>query len=116
MEIDGTAMARVSLIEAYNSVYNYDLIGTVETHLDDTIEVRNLDLTGYTFIKSNHPDNVKRGGVGLYVKDSFPAKSRQDLAILPECIVCEVRLDKKSISLQSFTVVPVRAKLNSRTS
>ena len=87
--------ARVSQIEAYNSVYNYDLIGTVETHLDDTVEVRNLDLTGYTFMKSNHPDNVKRGGVGLYVKDSFPAKSRQDLASLPECIVCEVQLDKK---------------------
>ena len=29
---------RVSLIEAYNSVYNYDLIGIVETHLDSTVE------------------------------------------------------------------------------
>ena len=29
---------RVSLIEAYISVYNCDLIGIVETHLDSTIE------------------------------------------------------------------------------
>ena len=29
---------RVSLIEAYNSVFNYDLIGIVETHLDSTVE------------------------------------------------------------------------------
>ena len=86
---------RVSLIEAYNAVYNYDLIGIVETHLDSTVDGSRLDLTGYSFFKSNHPNNVKRGGVGLYVKDSFPAKSRPDLVTLPECIVCEVQLDKK---------------------
>ena len=86
---------RVSLIEAYNSVYNYDLIGIVETHLDSTVDESKLDLTGYSFLKSNHPNNVRRGGVGLYMKDSFPAKSRPDLATLPECIVCEVQLDKK---------------------
>ena len=65
---------RVSLIEAYNAVYNYDLIGIVETHLDSTVDVSRLNLTGYSFFKSNHPNNVKRGGVGLYVKDSLPAK------------------------------------------
>ena len=86
---------RVSLIEAYNSVYNYDLIGIVETHLDSTVDESKLDLTGYSFLKSNHPNNVKRGGVGFYVKDSFPATSRPDLVTLPECIVCEVQLDKK---------------------
>ena len=58
----------VSLIEAYNSVYNYDLIGIVEPHHD------RLALDGYSFIKSNHPQNVKRGGVGLYVKDSLASK------------------------------------------
>ena len=47
-------------------------------------------------VKSNHPNNVKRGGVGLYVKDSFPARNRLDLATLPECIVCEGQLDKKN--------------------
>ena len=46
---------RVSLIEAYNSVYNYDLIGIVETHLDTTINEDRLALDGYTFFKSNHP-------------------------------------------------------------
>ena len=42
---------RVSLIEAYNSVHNYDLIGIVETHLDSTVEEDRLALNGYTFIK-----------------------------------------------------------------
>ncbi len=51
---------RISQIEAYNSIYNYDLIGIVETHLDSTVEDGNLMLDGYTFIKDNHPLNVKR--------------------------------------------------------
>ena len=86
---------RVSLLEAYNSVYSYDLIGVVETHLDNTVEEERLALDGYTFIKNNHPQNVKRGGVGLYIKDSLPSVNRPDLVTLPECIVYEIQLNKK---------------------
>ena len=64
------------MIEAYNSVYNYDLIGIVETHLDNTVNKDRLALDGYTFIQDNHPRNVKRGGIGLYIKDSLPSKNR----------------------------------------
>ena len=48
-----------------------------------------------TFHKENHPQDVKRGGVGLYVKDSLPSKNRPDLVTLPECVVCEIQLSKK---------------------
>ena len=54
---------RVSLMEAYNSGYNYDLIGIVETHLDSTIDEERLALDDYSFHKENHLQNVKRGGV-----------------------------------------------------
>ena len=87
--------ARIPLIEAYNSVYNYDLVGIVEIHLNDTIDCSKLDINGYTFMNSNHLHNVKRGGVGLYVRNSFPVIRREDLAVLPECIVCEIHLDNK---------------------
>ena len=86
---------RVSLIEASNSLYNYDLIGIAETHLDDSIDQERLILKGYEFINCNHPLNSKRGGVGLYVKDSLPKKERPDIATLPESIVCELNLDRK---------------------
>ena len=85
----------VSLIEAYNSVCNYDLIGIVETHIDSTVDKDRLALDWYTFRKENHPKDVKRGGVGLYVKDSLPSKNRPDLVTLPECVVCEIQLNKK---------------------
>ena len=86
---------RVSLIEAYNSVHSYDLIGIVETHLDSTTDESKLTLDGYSFFKNNHPQNIERGGVGLYYKESFPAKQRHDLETLPECIVCEFQLNRK---------------------
>ena len=102
---------RVSLIEAYNSVYNYDLIGIVETHLDSTIDEGRLALDGYTFVKSNHPQNVKRGGVGLYIKDSLPSRDRSDLVIFPECIVREVQVNRKKY----FFAVIYRSPSQNRT-
>ena len=85
----------VSLIEAYNSVYNYDLIGVVETHLDNTVDKDRLALDGYTFLNSNHPQNIKRGGVGLHVKEALPSTNRCYLVTLPECLVCEIELSRK---------------------
>ena len=86
---------RVSLIEAYNSVYKYDMIGITETHLDSTVDNDRLSLEGYSFMRNDNLQNVKRGGVGLYIKESLPSKERSDLVTLPECIVCEIQLNRK---------------------
>ena len=86
---------RVSLLEAYNTVYSYDLIGIVETHLNGNIDIDKLNLNGNYFINSNHPQNRKRGGVGLYIKESFPCRRRSDLEILPECIVSEFHINRR---------------------
>ena len=96
---------RVSLIEAYNSVCNYDLIVIVETQIDSTVDEDRLSLDGYMFLKDKHPQNVKIGGVGLYVRDSLPSKNRSDLVTLPECIVREIHLNRKKY----FSVVVYRS-------
>ena len=83
---------RVSLID---SIHNYDLIGIVETHLDDSFNQERLVLKGYEFVTCNHPLNIKRGGRGLYIKNSLPKKQRPDIAKLPESIVCELYIDRK---------------------
>ena len=76
-------------------VYSNNLIGIVETHLDSTVDEDRLALDGYSFFEASHPQNVKRGGVGLCVKDSLPCKLCLDLATLPECIVSEIHLNLK---------------------
>ena len=64
-------------------------------HLDSTIDNDRLTLEGSSFLMNNHPHNVKRGGVGLYVKDSLPTTERPDLVTLPECSVCEFQSHMK---------------------
>ena len=66
-------------------------IGIVETHRESTTDKDKLALNGYTFINDNHLQNLKRGGFGLYIKDSIPSKTRPDLVTLPECIVYEIQ-------------------------
>ena len=86
---------RVSFIDAYNSVYNYDLIDVAETHLDSTANESELALNGYSFLRSNQPQDLKRCGDDLYVKDTYPARNRLDLATLHECSVCEIQLNRR---------------------
>ena len=81
---------RVQLIEAHNSIFNYDLISLCETSLNESIEIPGSLLNDYTFIAVSHPDNVTHGGVGLFYKNSLPLKLRNDLAFW-ESIVVEVK-------------------------
>ena len=86
---------RVSLLEAYNTAYSYDMIGIVEMHLDGDIDMDILNLNSYYFINSNHPQNRKRGGVGIFIRESFPYRRKSELEILPECIVSEFHINRR---------------------
>ena len=48
---------RIHLLEAYNSIFNYDLISICETNLNSSIELPDPLLNGYTFLFSNNPSN-----------------------------------------------------------
>ncbi len=92
---------RVKLIEAHNSLFNYDLISLCETSLNSEIEIPDPLLNEYSFLPANHPDNVSHGGVGLFYKNSLPLKPRPDLAF-DESIVVELKFGRKKIF---FTVL-----------
>ena len=92
---------RVQAIEAHNALFNYDLISICETSLNDSIEIPDPLLNDYTFIPSNHPDNVSHGGVGLFYKNTLPLKRREDLSF-DETIVVELKFGRKKIF---FTVL-----------
>ena len=59
---------KLSLLTAYNSALNYDLICLTETYLDSAIDPNNLLINDYKLLRTDHPDNVKRGGVCLYYR------------------------------------------------
>ena len=92
---------RVSLIEAHNSVFNYDIISLCETSITDNITVPENILKGYHYYPCNHSSGEKKGGVGIFYKDSLQLKIRADLSF-DECIVTELTFSRKKIF---FTVL-----------
>ena len=98
---------KIHLIEAYNSVYNYDIIALSEAYLDSSVPNESISLTGFSkeIYRSDHPNDVKRGGVCLYFKDSLAIKQRKDLQILDECIIYELTIGREKV----FFVVVYRS-------
>ena len=92
---------RVRLIEAHNSIFNYDLISLCESSLNDTIKLPGILLNDYTFVLSKNPTNTRHGGVGLFYKKSLPIKIRNDLSF-NESIVAELNFGRKKFF---FTVL-----------
>ena len=67
---------KLSLLRAYISVHNFDILCLSETYLDSTISSNdsNLIIPGYELYRADHPSNVKRGGICIYYKNLLPLK------------------------------------------
>ena len=93
--------SRVSLLQAHNTIFKYDIISLCETSLNDDIQVPEGLLPGYLYHPLNHPDGVKSGGVGIFYKETLPLRVRTDLSF-SECLVTELSFGReKSFSLYS---------------
>ena len=71
---------RLNLLEAHNSLFNYDIISLCETNLNDTIELPINPLNGFKSIYSHHPSGNKHGGVAIFYKEILPLFERNDLS------------------------------------
>ena len=85
---------RVRLIEAHNSIFNYDLISICETGLKDSTKLSKTLLNDYAFEPANNPLDNGFGGVGLFYKNSLPITVRNDLSF-DESIVVELNFGQK---------------------
>ena len=59
---------RVSLIDAHNTIFDYDLISVCETNLNDSIEIPDPLLKDFPFISANHPGGASHRGMSLFYK------------------------------------------------
>ena len=84
---------KISLLRAYISVHNFDILCLSETYLDSTISSNdsNLIIPGYELYRANHPSNVKRGGICIYNKNLLPLKVT-NIQYLQECINFEMKI------------------------
>ena len=93
--------SRITLLEAHNAEYDYDIISLCETSLSDAVHVPENALPGYKFHSCDHPDGERSGGVGIFYKETLPLRVRTDLSF-DECIVSEMIFGHKKIF---FTVL-----------
>ena len=65
---------QVSLIEASITMHNFDIACLSATFLDSNISHNEecINISGYSLLRVNHPNSIKRGGVCLYFKESLP--------------------------------------------
>ena len=82
---------KMSLLQAYNSMHKFDIICSSETYFDNSYHSDDdqLALPGYNLIRADNPNNIKRGGVYICYRETWPVKVI-DVNILNECLVCEL--------------------------
>ena len=71
---------KVSLLQAYITQHNYDIISDDEK----------IKIDGYTLIRADHPSDSKKNGVCIYYKEHIPLIKRDDLCTLDNCLVTEM--------------------------
>ena len=96
--------SRLHLLNAHNAIHDYDIISLCETSLGSNENVPLNIFPGYQYYASNHSNGEKKGGVGIFYKESLPIKFRDDLSF-EECIVAELLVEWKKNYLQFCTII-----------
>ena len=84
---------KISLLQAYVTQYNCDIICLSETFLNSSIQNDDdrIKIDGYNLIRSDHPSDSKKGGVCIYYKEHM-SRIKQDITCtLDNCSVTEIR-------------------------
>ena len=83
---------KILLLQAYVTQHNYGKLGLSETFLNSSIDSSNtrISIDGYNLIRSDHPSDLKRGGVCIYYKELIPLIKQDDICTLGNCLVTEI--------------------------
>ena len=67
--------AKLTQLKTYNLIYKHDFICLSETYLYSATPKNLLEVKGYNLVWVDHLKNIKRGGVCIYYKESFPVRA-----------------------------------------
>ena len=87
---------KLSILRAYISIHNFDILCLSETNLGSTISSNdnNLIILGYDLYRADHPSNVKCGGICIYYKNCLPLKVT-NIQYLQERMIFETKIGEK---------------------
>ena len=85
---------KIDELEIYIKEEDLDLVGITETWLTEEILTSEVNMEGFTLLRKDRKDLVKKrgGGVAIYVKNDIKIVERDDLnmPLFPESIWCEL--------------------------
>ena len=83
----------VGLLEAFNSINKFDIIRVSESYLYSTFSSgsENINIKGYKLVRADNPNNIKRGGVCAYFRESLLVRVMPN-HYLSECLILEINL------------------------
>ena len=87
---------KVGLLEAFNSINKFDIICVSESYLDSTFssDSEYINIKGYKLVRADNYNNIKRGGVCAYFRESLPVRVMPN-HYLSECLILEINLRRK---------------------
>ena len=76
--------SKITLLEAYNTVYNYDVIAISESQLRSSVDNTEIFFEGFSHevFRKDHPDDKCKGGMCLYYKEKLPITREKTLKLL----------------------------------
>ena len=86
--------SKLTQFKVYISECKHDFICLSETYLDSAIPDSLLEIDGYNLICSDHPNDIKRGGVCIYFKEMLPVRVI-NIPYLKEALLLEMNYNKK---------------------
>ena len=88
--------SKLTQLKAYISMYKHDFICLSKTYLDSSTPDRLLEIDGYILVRADYPNNIKRGGVCIYYKESLPVRVIS-LPYLKEALLLEMTYNNKKV-------------------
>ena len=73
----------------------------METFLDFSTPYNFVDIQGYNLVRTDHPDNIKRGGTCIYYKQSLPVRII-NLPYFKEALLLEMSFNTKGDSISNL--------------
>ena len=77
-------------------MYKHDFICLSETYLDSSTPDRLLEIDGYILVRADNSNNIKRGGVCIYYKESVPVRV-MSLPYLKEALLLEMTYNNLNV-------------------
>ena len=92
-------------------MYKHDFMCLSETYLNSSTPDGLLEIDGYNLVRANHPNNIKRGGVCIYYKESLPVRVIP-LSYLKEALLLEITYNNKKVILSVIYRSPSQIIVN----